>query len=235
MGHMVRPVLFHHIGDHLVPALVAEVDVKIRHAHPLRAEEALEDQVVPDRVHIGDAQAVGGQAGRAGAPPRAHGDARAFCVADEIPHDEVIVHIAHLGDGAHLVVQPVPELRAGAVPIAGPQALSAEALKELLVGGSVRGIETGQLGLAELELHLAALRNPDGVVRRLRAVGEEAAHFLLGFKVELFCGKVQPALVLDGAAGLDAHEHLVHLLVRGADVVAVVGDHQGDSRLLRQL
>ena len=66
-------------------------------------------------------------------------------------------------------------------------------------------------------------------------VGEKAAHLLLGFKIELLGGKIQTALLLDGAAGLDAHKHPVHLLVGSADVMAVVGNHQGDAGLPGQL
>ena len=71
LGHMVRAVLVHHIVDHLVPALVAEIDVKVGHAHPFRVQKALEQQMIAHGIHIGNAHAVGRQACRPRTPPRA--------------------------------------------------------------------------------------------------------------------------------------------------------------------
>ncbi len=36
LGHMVRPVLLHHVVDDLLAADAAEVDIKVRHTYPLR-------------------------------------------------------------------------------------------------------------------------------------------------------------------------------------------------------
>ena len=231
MGHVAGAVLIHHVLNHLVPALVAEVDVKVRHAHPLGVEEALEQQVIADRVHVGDAQAVGGHAARPGAAARPHGDARAVGVADEVPHNEEVVDIAHLGDDAHLVGEPVPQRLAGVFPVAARQALPAEALEKFLVAGAVRGGEGRVLGLAELQLHAAALGDFGGVAHGLGGIGEQGAHLLLGFQVELVGAELQGVLVLHGAPRLDAQQHAVHPAVLGGDVVAVVGAHQGDACL----
>ncbi|MEJ7695369.1 MAG: hypothetical protein WKF78_01625 [Candidatus Limnocylindrales bacterium] len=43
---MILPVLATDIGDDLVPSAVLEVDVDVRHRHPVRVEEALERQLV---------------------------------------------------------------------------------------------------------------------------------------------------------------------------------------------
>ena len=55
----VAAVLLAHVLDHFTPALVAEIDVDVRHRDPLGVEEALEDEAVADRIEVGDPQRVG--------------------------------------------------------------------------------------------------------------------------------------------------------------------------------
>ncbi len=64
-----RAVLLVDVLDHLAAAAHAEVDVDVGHADALGIEEALEQQVVAQRVDVGDAQRVGDQrAGGRAAP-----------------------------------------------------------------------------------------------------------------------------------------------------------------------
>ena len=64
---LVAAVALLHVGDHLAAAVLAEVDVEVRHRHALGIEEALEQQAEPDRIEIGDGQRPGDQRARAGA------------------------------------------------------------------------------------------------------------------------------------------------------------------------
>ncbi len=50
-------VLVAHIGDHLVPPVLAEVDIEVRHRDALGIEEALEQQAEAQRVEVGNRQA----------------------------------------------------------------------------------------------------------------------------------------------------------------------------------
>ena len=43
LGHMVGPILLHHVFNDFTPALLTKVGVKIRHAHPLRVQKPLEN------------------------------------------------------------------------------------------------------------------------------------------------------------------------------------------------
>ena len=58
MGYVIGAVVLLHILDHTVASLVIEVHVDIRHRYSLRIEETLEEEVVADRVKIGDVQAI---------------------------------------------------------------------------------------------------------------------------------------------------------------------------------
>ena len=68
LRHVVAAVLVHHVPDHLVPPVVLEVHVDVRHFLALHVQEALKDQVVLQRVHVRDAQAEEHQAGSGAAP-----------------------------------------------------------------------------------------------------------------------------------------------------------------------
>ncbi len=229
---MVCPILILHIGDNLVPALVTEINIKVRHTHPLRVQEALENQIIPDGVHIGDAQAVGGQAPGPRAPARAHGDAHASGIADKVPHNQVVVYIPHLLNGADFIFQPLLQRRLRGLPIPGTQALLAQAAEIALAGGAVRHIEPGQLGFAELNLHMAAPGNVPCAGQGLWVLGEQGLHLLLRLHVQLPGAELQASLFLHCAACLDAHKHPVHLLILGLNIVAVIGADKGDACLL---
>ena len=58
MRDVVGSIFFRYVLKYLVAALIVEVDVDIGHVHALRIKEALEKEVVPDRVQLGDVEAV---------------------------------------------------------------------------------------------------------------------------------------------------------------------------------
>ena len=68
LGDVVLAVLAPDVGDDLLAPAVLEVDVDVGHRHPVRVEEALEGQLVEDRVDRGDAQRVGHDRARAPSP-----------------------------------------------------------------------------------------------------------------------------------------------------------------------
>ena len=74
----VGAVLVLDVVDDAVAPVLAEVDVEVGHRHALRIEEALEQQVVAQRIEVGDAQRVGDQRARARAAARAR-PARRCC------------------------------------------------------------------------------------------------------------------------------------------------------------
>ena len=104
---MVGAVFSIYIINHFSPALIAEINVDIRHRHPLRVEKALEIEGILDGVQIGDAQAVGDHRTRRRTPARSHRYILALGVADKIRHNEKIVHKTHADNHIQLHPQPV--------------------------------------------------------------------------------------------------------------------------------
>ncbi len=81
---LIAAVALLHVADHLVAAVLAEVDVEVRHRHALGIEEALEQQAEAQRIEVGDGQRIGDQ--RAGARAAARADRNALRLR---PLDEV--------------------------------------------------------------------------------------------------------------------------------------------------
>ena len=104
MGDVVGAVEVLHVLYHAVAALIVEVHVDIRHGDSFRIQEALEEEVVLDRVQIGDAEAVGHHTAGGAASPGAHRDAVALGPVDEVLDYEEVVREAHVGDGLQLEV-----------------------------------------------------------------------------------------------------------------------------------
>ncbi|MNB96692.1 hypothetical protein D3C75_439010 [compost metagenome] len=105
LGHMLLAVFLHDIGDNLIAALIAEVDVNIRHRYPLGIKEALKEQVVFQRVYVGDPQGIRSEASRRRAAARPGNNSVLVTIGNEIPDDQKIIAEAHALNNAQLVVQ----------------------------------------------------------------------------------------------------------------------------------
>jgi hypothetical protein len=102
LRHTVAAVSFRHVVDDPVATLHAEIDVEVGHRHAFRVQEPLEQQVVAQRVEIGDSQHEGHERSGAGAAPGPHRHAVPTRPADEVGDDEKIPGETHLTDGRKL-------------------------------------------------------------------------------------------------------------------------------------
>ena len=107
VGDALGAVALAHIGDHLVAAVLAEVDVEIGHRHALGIEEALEQEPEADGVEIGDGERVGDQRAGARAAARPDGDAFGLGPLDEVGDDQEIALVVHAGDDIELEGEPL--------------------------------------------------------------------------------------------------------------------------------
>ncbi len=129
LHHLVRAVFAAHIINDLLPAVKAEVNVDIRHGHPLRIQETFKQQTVPYGIDVGNLQAVGHNAARRGPPPRSHRNPVAASIINKIPYNKEVIHIPHGAYNTQLIVkalsQGLPRVsrRQAAVPVSLFQAL----------------------------------------------------------------------------------------------------------------
>ena len=156
LADVLLAVFLRDVFDHLLPAPAAEVDVDVGQADALRVEEALEQEVVLDRVDRGDAHAVGDHAPGRRAASRTDGNALLAGVLDEVPDDEEVALEAHLLDEPDLSRQPFLVLFPGVAELAVglllrpdlihplPEPLAGDLLEILAQGLAVRRLEDGE-------------------------------------------------------------------------------------------
>ena len=103
---LIAAVLLLHVADHLVAAVLAEIDVEVRHRDAFRIEKALEQEPEADRIEIGDGERVGDERAGAGAAARPDRNALRLRPLDEIGDDQKVAGVFHLLDDAELEGQP---------------------------------------------------------------------------------------------------------------------------------
>ena len=89
-----------------------------------------------------------------------------------------------------------------------------------------------QLCDAELDLHVAALRDLMGVVQRLPGIRKQGAHLHLALDEELPARIPHPVLIRELLACLNAQQNIVRLRVLGVRIVNIVGGDQRDPQAL---
>src|SRR6266540_294397 len=242
LADVVLAVLAGDVRDHLVAPVHAEVDVEVRHADAFGVEEPLEQQLVRDRIDVGDPRRVGDQRARARAAAGPDRNVVLLGVTDEVPDDEEVARKPHLLDDAQLEREPGRVRVAvdlGAAPVRLLDALLESLLgdvSEVRLGGlAVGDLELGQEGAADVELDVAQLADACRVLQRLRDVLEVRLHLGRRLDEERIVAVVQPLFVVDGLLLLHAHQDLVRARVAAVEVVAVVGRDHRDAGLLRHL
>ncbi len=107
LTHALAPVTFPDVLDHFTPAFEAEVHVDVRHGYPLGIQEALEQQIEPERIDVGDAERIGDQRAGGGTAAGAHGDPALPCRRDEVLYNQEVTRVSRLVDHPELVGQPL--------------------------------------------------------------------------------------------------------------------------------
>ena len=208
-----------------------EVDIDVRHRLPTRIQEALEQQVVLERVDVGDLEAVGDERAGRRSTPGPDADPVVLREGDEVPDDEEVVREAHLTDGLQLEGETLFQLRCHAL-VAPADTLVAE-LDEVLEGITpVRGGERGEQDPPELHADRAPVRDLERSCHRLGKVTERRLHLLRRLEVELVGVELPVIRVRQRVARLDAEERLVRARVLVPQVVDVA---RGDERYAARL
>ena len=187
LRHIGVAVLLAHVVDHLVAAILAEVDINVWRLGAIGVEESLEQQIVLDRADIAQPQDVADQRA-AGRPAHRCRNSPLAGVADEIPDDQEIGCEAHPVDHAQLVVQPLLDRGRRGVAVALAQALLAELLQVHFGALLIGRLETRKLPLAQAEAAVVffdSTGNPRRHPQRLVHAGQEVVHFRGTADVEL--------------------------------------------------
>ena len=248
LAHRGAAVAVLDVVDDAVAVALAEVDVEVGHRDPLGIQEALEQQVVLQRIQVGDRQHIGHQRARARAPARAHRAAVGLGPADEVRHDQEVAGKAHLQDRRQLELQPLDIARALGVALRGIGEEQLQAIFQALEGelaevvghrhgravGQQRRGKVRQLRLAQHQRQAAAPGDLDGVVDRAGNVGEECGHLGLRLEVLVTAEAAHALGVAQRVAVGHADPRLVGLEVVGFEELDRVGGDDRQAQLRRQ-
>ena len=121
-------VLLPHVVDDVLPAGLAHVDIDIGHLVAGRVHEPLEQQVVPQRVHVAQAQAIADDRADAAAPGP-HGNVVRAGVIAEVPDDQEVAGKALGLNHLEFAVEPLFD-RGRHLAIAPLDAFQTQALRD---------------------------------------------------------------------------------------------------------
>ena len=235
LRNTILTVFARHVVDDLRPAFIAEVDVDIRHADTLRIEKTFKDQIVFDRVDVRNRQTVGDDRTRRRAAPRPDHDLVLLRVIDKIPDDKEIFHIAHGLDRAQFVLQTVDQILRRIFSVAFNQAVTAELAQIVAVRHALRRHEFRQVILAETEIKITGLSDHVSVLDRFRDRCKDFPHLSLTLKVKFVVREAHAVLVIERCRGLDRQQYIMRLGIFPPHIMHVVGRHQWDRKLPREL
>ncbi len=232
---VVAPVALGGVADHLVAVSRVEVHVDVGHRDTTRVEEPLEQQVVLDRVEIGDPQAVRHRASSSRSSSRPDPDAGIAGVLDQVPRDEEVRREPHVVDDLEFVAEPLDRIVGKLVAPTLLGAFPREVLEVRRVVEPVGDGEVRQQRLAELDLQVGTLGDPQRVVARRRHLAKQVPHLSGRLQVVLTSFELEALRVRQQRTGLHAQQRIVGLVILLMRVVAVVGGQQRRADLLRDL
>ena len=198
-------------------------------------EEALEEEVVGDRVHPGDAEQVGDDR-VGGAAPSLAGDAvLPGPLHDLVDDQEELGQIGPLDD-IELHLQ-APGHLGGERPVPAPDLVLAEPVEDREGGLAGGDGEAREANPGEVEVEAAPGRELGGMVEGSREAGEPAAQHGLGKQAVLAVGEEQTVGrgPVEGGPVADGGEHVEQRLVVAGGVERGRAGDQGEAGPLGQL
>ncbi len=230
--------------NHFLAPVHAEIDVDIRHGDALGIQETLKQEIIFQRVDIGNAQTVGHQAAGGRAPPRSHRDALIASVADKVPDNQKIARVATGANNLQLFLQArlIVALRIRQATFTllmcfktGLQPLLHHLLEIIIQGQITRGFVERQHQRIKRQFDIAALGDFQRAAARLRVLPEDLVHLLRRFDVVLLWIVAHAFGIVVTLARANAEQDIVRYSITGAQVVAIVGRHERHVHILAKI
>ena len=244
LAHRITAVLVCHVVDHAVAFFHAEVDVKVGHGDPFRVKETFEQQVVANRIQVGNLHGIGHQGTGTGAPARAHRNFVVLAPLNKVGNDQEVTGEAHLVDDIQLEPQPVIVILSlyGVLGIILIQqhletlfeTVTGDFFKVLLDSHAVRNREIRQEVFPQANIQRTAASDLHRIFKRFGQVGKQLRHFFGGFQVLLFGVLLRTTRIVQGVAVVDTHPGFVSFEIFPAQKAYIVGCHHGQPQLPRQ-
>ena len=107
LRHGIAAVFVFHVVNHAVAVGLAKVNVKVGHGYPLWVQETLEQQVVLQRVKVGNLQGIRHERARTRTTTWAHRATIGFGPLDEVTHDQEVAGKAHVQNRVQLKLKAI--------------------------------------------------------------------------------------------------------------------------------
>ena len=231
--HMVIAVFAPDIVHHFTAPQIPEVHINIGHGHTLRIQKALKIKVELHGINVRNMQAIGHHAACRAAAAGAHGNTRAFGIADKVRHDQKVIGKAHALDHVQLVCK----LLAVAL-LSRTIALGKTVIAQLAQVGTgivaIRRFELRQVVFTEGKFQPAAVCNTLRVFHRVGIGGKQCLHLLGGTQIEILRLIAHTVFIVHRLAGLNTQQHIMAGRIFLAQIVGIVGTHQRNPRVLMQ-
>ena len=232
VGDLLRAVDVPHVLDDLQPSLIVEVHIDIGHLRSLWRKEALEDEVVFQRVEGGDVKRIRDDGARRRAAARPHADALLLGPARELLHDEEVRGEALAADDVVLVLETLDHVFWQGVAVALLEAGDGLLAQHGFVGFARRQGEARQDDLAELQRDVALVCDLERGLQAFRVLAQGLCHLLRRLHVELVVGELHAVFVCQVLAHADAQHEVLGVGVFALEVVEVVGAHRLQAHLV---
>ncbi len=236
------------VVDHAVAIGLAKVNVEVGHRDPFRVQKPLKQQVVLQRVEVGDAQRISHQRTGARTPPRPDWAAVVLGPVDEVAHNQKVTRKAHLQDHVDLKIQP----RLVLGPLAFAQIFVRVQMQEALFQAFMRGMAkvsvnrqahtvhfgrrvVGQHRLAEVEHQIAALGDFNRIGQCRRNIGKQRGHLRLRLEVLLARELAHAPGVAQDLTLRNTHARFMRLVVVIGQKLHRMRRHHGQLEPRRQL
>ena len=234
----LRSVFFVDVLDDLLPMGGREVDIDVGRRRHLLMEEALEEQVVLDRIDPRDAEQVGDDAVRRRATPLARDAARPG-KPHQVPVDEEELGKAGLVDDVELFLQAGRDL-GGDRMIFLPHGVLAQPVQKGVRRLPRRDREPGKARAHQVEAEAATPRNFRGmrqalVGNLLRVAAEDLAELGAGLEVVFGIWMQVTLCLVERGAMTDRGEDVVEPVPVGCRIKDLVGDDQRRAVALGQV
>lgn len=223
------------IVQDIVTAIVGEVHINIGHGNTLRIEEPFEEQVILNRIHVGDAGQVGDEATGSASSSGSYDDAFSFRPVDEVLNDQEVGGETGFLDDAEFVFHARAMLISDVCAEAFGKSRFAE-LSQIDFGRFVvRHIEMRELCFAEPDSDVAAIGDSSCIFNGFGNVFEERCHVFRRTKREIEMAKREAIFVGDFFVVANAQENVLQVAVFGVDIVHVVCRDERNARFSRNL
>ena len=238
--HTVLTVLTLHIINDLFTPIIAEVNVEIGHRNTLRVQKSFKEQVVCNRVDIGDADAEGNKASGSRASAGSDGNIAILRKRNEVADYKEVGVKAHAIYNRKLVFKSVNidlswvfiKIKSAACNPFLKSAVSV--LTELvLVREVVLRSKVGQVQTVKFKVKIALFCDFYRVIKCGGHIREKNFHFLTRLEVKLIGGKALGSAVGDNGICLDAHQGCLGIGILLFKVVDIVSCDEGYSLLFR--